>query len=161
MKKKYYYAKEKMVKDLIKLTPYNFNDVILDAGSGKNKVWFNNFNCKKKFECEIEDSCNFYKWSKSVDWVIGNPPFRDGEEKFHTWRWINKASTIANKGMAFFMNIRGFSVLTPAKFEQLKKRGFYLQKICLIRDKRWRETHYYLIFTKMKNKFIDWRTEPY
>ena len=38
----FHYTNEKMVKDLIKLIPFRENDTVLDAGSGKNKVWYKN-----------------------------------------------------------------------------------------------------------------------
>jgi len=54
--KSFYYTNEQMVKDLLKITPISGS--VLDAGSGKNKVWFNNLS-GEKYECEIEDGCNF------------------------------------------------------------------------------------------------------
>ena len=36
----FHYTNEQMVKDLISITPISGS--VLDAGSGKNKVWFNN-----------------------------------------------------------------------------------------------------------------------
>ena len=39
--KAFYYTNKQMVKDLLRLTPINENDSVLDAGSGKNKVWHN------------------------------------------------------------------------------------------------------------------------
>jgi len=73
--KTFYYTNEQMVKDLIELIPFEFcGEKVLDAGSG-DKVWYNNIpDTLKRFECEIEDGCDFYKWDKKVDWVIGNPP---------------------------------------------------------------------------------------
>ena len=38
----FHYTDEQMVKDLIPLLPIKENDTVLDAGSGKNKVWFKN-----------------------------------------------------------------------------------------------------------------------
>ena len=151
----YYYAKEQMVKDLLRLTPYNIDDVILDAGSGKNKIWFNNFNCKKKLECEIEDGCDFYKWNKKTDWVVGNPPFHE------SWKFFDKASQIARCGIAFLINNLAMNSWTPKRYELMKKRGFYLQKIHIVLDKRWFGRYYYLLFTKEKNNFISWETKTY
>jgi hypothetical protein len=68
-----------MVKDLMSLIPFEKGDRVLDAGSGKNKIWYKNIpkNCIS-WECEIEDGKDFLKeWNVEVDWVIGNPPFRD------------------------------------------------------------------------------------
>jgi hypothetical protein len=52
----FHYTNEQMVKDLISITPINGS--VLDAGSGKNKVWFNDLS-GEKYECEIEDGEDF------------------------------------------------------------------------------------------------------
>jgi len=147
----FHYTNEQMAKDLIALVPLSGS--VLDAGSGKNKVWAKNIpNCK---ECEIEDGCNFYEWSEKVDWIIGNPPFHEG------WKFLEKASQIANKGIAFLGNLNFWNSCLPNSFEKLKEKGFYLQKIHIVQDKRWFGRYYYLIFTKKPNDFISWNTKTY
>src|SRR3990167_9674822 len=132
--KTFHYTNEQMVKDLLSITPYKIGDSILDAGSGKNKVWFKNFSQWikiKKYECEIEDGCNFFEWSRKVDWIIGNPPFHLG------WRFLDKASQIAEKGIAFLGNLNFWNSCLPSRFELLESSGFYLNKIHIVQDKRW------------------------
>src|ERR1035437_8995950 len=91
----FHYTNEQMVKDLIALIPYGVNDSWLDAGSGKNKVWYKNFPVAQKFECELEDGNDFYNYVGGYDWVVGNPPFHEG------WKFLEKASQIPEKGMSF------------------------------------------------------------
>jgi hypothetical protein len=157
MKKKikditFHYTNEQMVKDLIAIT--TISGSVLDAGSGKNKVWFNNLQ-GEKYECEIEDGCDFMLWDKKVDWVVGNPPFHQG------WLFLDKASLVANKGIAFLGNLNFWNSCLPNRFEVLKERGFYLNKIHIVQDKRWFGRYYYLIFTKYKNEFLSWNTKTY
>jgi hypothetical protein len=151
----FHYTNEQMVKDLLSITPIKYEDSVLDAGSGKNKVWFNNVNVKEKYECEIEDGNDFFKWNKIVDWVIGNPPFHEG------WRFLNKASQIANKGIAYLGNLNFWNSCLPNRFGLLKERYFYLNKIHIVQDKRWFGRYYYLIFTKDKNDFLSWNNKTY
>ncbi len=151
----FHYTNEQMVKDLIALLPLKENDSVLDAGSGKNKVWFNNLKQYSKYECEIEDGCDFYKWDKKIDWVIGNPPFHEG------WKFLDKASQITNRGIAFLGNLNFWNSCLPNRFEILKGRGFYLQNIYIVQDRRWFGRYYYLIFAKKKNNFIRWNTKTY
>ena len=56
----FHYTQEVMAKDLIALLKLPKNVSALDAGSGKNKVWFKNINVRKKYECEIEDGVDFF-----------------------------------------------------------------------------------------------------
>ena len=148
----FYYTNEQMVKDLIAITPISGS--VLDAGSGKNKVWFNNLS-GEKYECEIEDGCDFYKWDKKVDWVVGNPPFHE------SWKFFEKASEIAEKGIAFLINNLAFNSWTPRRFELFKEKGFYLQRIHIVADKRWFGRYYYLIFGKEDKGFVSWERKTY
>ena len=148
----FHYTNEQMVKDLVAITPISGS--VLDAGSGKNKVWFNNLK-GEKYECEIEDGVDFLLWDKKVDWVVGNPPFHQG------WLFLEKASQVANKGVAFMGNLNFWNSCLPSRFEILKDRGFYLQNIHIIQDKRWFGRYYYLIFTKEPNTFISWERKTY
>jgi len=149
--KTFHYTNEQMVKDLIKLTPIKGS--VLDAGSG-DKVWFNNLK-GKKYECELDRGCDFYEWDKRVDWVIGNPPFHE------SWKFFEKSVDIVNTGIAFLINNQAFNSWTPKRFEIFKEKGFYLNKIHIVSDKRWFGRYYYLIFTKEKNDFISWNAKTY
>ncbi len=149
----FHYTNEQMVKDLIAITPISGS--VLDAGSGKNKVWFNNLS-GEKYECEIEDGCDFLLWDKEVDWIIGNPPYHIG------WEFTKTAIQFANKGFAWLVNNTEMnSLFTTRRQEIIKSFGFYLQKIHIVSDKRWFGRYYYLIFTKTPNEFLSWNTKTY
>lgn len=154
--KEFYYTKDLMVKDLIKLIPFKKGDRVLDAGSGDNKVWYNNIprECER-YECEIERGCDFYKWEDKVDWVIGNLPFHIG------WDFVSKSLNIAQKGMAFLGNINFFNQFTPRRLELMSKNKFYLNHIHILADKRWFGRYYFIIFEKKNSEFITWNTKTY
>ena len=149
----FHYTNEQMVKDLIKLIPFKKDDVALDAGSGKNKVWQKN--CPVKcLECELEDGVDFLEWDKKVDWVIGNPPFDIG------WKFTEKATNLAISGIAFLGSIKFFNQFTSKRLEFMKENGFELQHIKVVADKRWFGRYYFLIFEKKKG-FVSWKRKTY
>lgn len=151
-----HYTKEEMVKDLLKLIKFNEDDIVLDAGSGLNKVWYKNINVKNKYECELEEGNDFYDWYKKVDWVVGNPPYS------HAKDFLLKASEISNKGIAFLVNNQCFnSFLLPSRLEKMRENGFYINKIKVVNDKRWYGRYYFIIFTKKKNDFIEYELKTY
>ena len=153
MDKTFHYTSEEMVKELIKLTPI-FGSV-LDAGSGENKVWYNNL-VGEKYECEIEDGIDFFEWTKRTDWIIGNPPFHIG------WLFMEKAIKLSNFGIAWLVNNCGMnSLFTPRRLEKIADRGFYLQKMHIVSDKRWFGRYYYLIYTKEPSNIISWNKKTY
>src|SRR3990167_3910502 len=118
--KSFHYTNPEMVKYLLSKTPIKGS--VLDAGSGKNKVWYNELE-GEKYECEVDDGCDFFEWDKKVDWVVGNPPF-DLQKQF-----LEKASEIAIKGIAFLGNINFWNGLTPKRLQKLKDKGFELQRV--------------------------------
>jgi len=150
----FHYTNPEMVKDLIKLVPFDDLDIALDAGSGRNKVWQKN--CPVEcLECELEDGCDFLlDWSKQVDWVIGNPPFDIG------WKFIEKSISIATKGIAVLGSIKFFNQFTSARLEKMKEKGFELQHIHIVADKRWFGRYYFLIFGKKKG-ILSWERKTY
>ena len=147
----FHYTNEQMVRDLIAITPISGS--VLDAGSGKNKVWFNNLS-GEKYECEIEDGNDFMDWDKKVDWIVGNPPFNIG------WKFIEKMTDIAQVGIAVLGNINNFNQFTSARLEKMKEKGFELQHIHIVADKRWFGRYYYMIFEK-KQGFVSWERKTY
>ncbi|MBC8490350.1 MAG: hypothetical protein H8D45_30405 [Bacteroidetes bacterium] len=150
----FHYTNEQMVKDLMKLIPFEKDDIVLDAGSGKNKVWQKN--CPVKcLECEIEDGCDFFKWKQRVDWVIGNPSYHQ------SWQFTEKAISITNKGIGWLVNNQALnSHLTPRRLDLLKKNGFQYTKIHIVADKRWFGRYYFILLEKKKG-VLSWERKTY
>jgi hypothetical protein len=148
----FHFTNPEMVKDLLAITPILGS--VLDAGSG-DKAWFNNLQ-GEKYECELERGCDFYKWDKQVDWVIGNPPFHE------SWKFTEKALEIAQKGIAWLVNNQALnSHFTPRRLQLMADNGFTLKSIKVVADARWFGRYYYLIFTKEPNNFISWNRKTY
>jgi hypothetical protein len=153
----FHYTNEQMVKDLIALTPFEKGDIVLDAGSGKNKVWYKNIPDKCiRYECEIEDGEDFLTYNKKYDWIIGNPPYNC------SWSFTDKATQLSQKGVAWLLNNQCLqSQLTPRRLSILEERGFYIKHLRVVADKRWFGRYYFLIFTKQPNNFLSWERKTY
>ncbi len=155
-----HYTNPRMVIDLLEHVPFAGDDVVLDAGSGRNKVWYKELARYRveRLECEIEDGVDFLtNWNRPVDWVIGNPPFNQGHQ------FVEKASQIARKGIAFlgshnFLN----SFCLPRRMQELAERGFSVQRIHIVQDKRWFGRYYFLVIRRnVDSSFVSWETETY
>jgi len=144
----FHYTSPKMVKSLLEWLDLDRSLTVLDAGSGRNKVWYEALDNRIKFECEIEDGCDFYAWDEPVDWVVGNPPFSEG------WKFLEKAVKMAKSGVAFLGNINFFSSLTPKRIRALADAGFGITGIRVTQDKRWFGRYYFIVFEKGKGGFI-------
>lgn len=151
----FHYTNEQMVKDLIAITPIIPSDTVLDAGSGKNKVWYNNLTVGFKSECELEDGCDFLQLQQKYNWVVGNPPFAIG------WKFVEKAVELADKGVAFLGNINFFNCLNQNRLQQLADKGWYINKVHIVSDKRWFGRYYYIILTKDNPETFTWNKASY
>jgi hypothetical protein len=152
----FHYTSEQMVKDLIALLPLKEHDVVLDAGSGKNKVWYKNIpkECVA-YECELEDGEDFLTYEKVYDWIIGNPPFH------LSWAFTEKATQLARKGIAFLVNNQGLnSQMTPRRLQIIHDNGFELTHIHVVSDKRWFGRYYFLVYENKKG-FVSWERKTY
>ncbi len=151
----FHYTQEQMAQDLIALIPSKEGDSFLDAGSGKNKVWFNNLPSPKA-ECELEDGCDFYTVNGEVDWVVGNPPYHE------SWKFTEHALTIAQKGIAWLVNNQAMnSHFTPARLAKMGEQGFHYSKIHVVADKRWFGRYYFLLLEKKPGTLISWERKTY
>ena len=142
---------EAIVKHLISLLPLERADFVIDAGSGKNKVWFRNIPTERKDEYEIEDGGrNFLEFDGRADWVIGNPPFRE------YIRFCYHCCDHCNKGFAFMINHMRLNQLTTKRLADFEARGFFLSGIHIFDVKAWFGRYYFLTFTRRKSSDISY-----
>ena len=139
---------KQLVEDLLKLIPFEKEDFVLDAGSGRNKVWFNCIPTTNKDECELEEGKDFYDYKNQVDWVVGNPPFPE------FIGFLFKSADICRKGFGFLTNHSRINQITPKRLDDLKAKGFHLSRIHIYGVKMWFGRYYFLLFTKKPNDCI-------
>lgn len=142
---------EEMVKDLLSYLNILESDVVMDAGSGKNKVWYNNVKSNNKLEMEIDDGKDYLQFNGEVDWTIGNPPYHI------SWDFHYKALQTSRKGIAWLVNLNNLnSLLSSKRLNIAKSYGFYLTKMIVVEDRRWFGRYFFLVFTKNGNPIIEW-----
>jgi hypothetical protein len=146
----FHYTPEELVKYCLSLLSFGKEYIVLDVGSGKNMVWYNNINVVNKDFCEIELGKDFFEYKEKVDWCIGNPPFK------FLWKMMEKSFDMSNKGVAFLMAIDGINRFTPKRLEYIKSKGFYINKIAIVNCKKWFGRYFFVIFTKEPNTFFEW-----
>ena len=144
------YTPESLVRDLLKLIPFEKSDLVVDAGSGIKKVWFENIPTDNKEEVELDEGKDFYLYNQKVDWVVGNPPFPE------FIGFIKHSADICKKGFGFLTNHSRINQLTPKRLQDLADKGFYLSKIHIFGVKKWFGRYYFVLFTRNRCEGISW-----
>lgn len=141
-----------LAKDLVALTPISTGDKLFEPFAGEN-AFYNNFpDTHEKDWAEITRGRDYKDAVVDYDWVITNPPFRleqtEGRRINAFWLLLDYYTTRARKGIAFLVNDKCFSALTPNRMELLKTRGWGITKIVVCAVKKWRGRYFYVIVQK-------------
>ena len=141
-----------LAKDLVALTPISTDDKLFEPFAGEN-AFYNNFpDTHDKDWAEITRGRDYKDAVVDYDWVITNPPFRleqtEGRRINAFWLLLDYYTTRARKGIAFLVNDKCFSALTPNRMERLKTRGWGITKIVVCAVKKWRGRYFYVIVQK-------------
>lgn len=141
-----------LAKELMTHLNIDDNDILFEPFKGEG-AFYNNFpNNNPKHYTEIEENLDYKTHNERVDWIITNPPFRiEGKNAF--WVLLKHFQSMVNKGMAFLVNDKCLSTLTPLRIKELNDNGWYLNKIVVCSVKKWRGRYYFLIFKRENNNF--------
>ncbi len=118
-----FYTPNELVIQLLKETPYSYDDSILDPFYGEGAF----FNCFQSLSnqnpnnnwLEIEKGKDFFKYNIKHDWIISNPPFSKITEV------LKHSLKIANKGIGYIMPSYSLSY---SRIKLMHKFGFNIQK---------------------------------
>lgn len=140
-----------LARELIARTPLVPGDVVLEPFKGEG-AFFNSFPSFVKAEwCETTLGKDYTAAETPVDWVITNPPYRLETPtglKNSLWVLLEYFSTRVRKGVAFLINDKCLSTLTPARLDLLAQRGLHWTGMTVCSVKKWRGRYYYVVFQK-------------
>jgi len=147
---------KELAEDLIKFITFEDGDVVLEPFRGEG-AFYDAFPCNVIKEwTEIEDGRCYTSHKDTVDWCLSNPPYRleTGTKRVNSfWIILDHFSDKVRKGMAFLINEKCFSGLTPRRIKILNNKNLYLHKIVTCSVKKWYGRYYFLLFKKEKCSF--------
>jgi hypothetical protein len=151
-----HYTPEEVAIDCLKLIPYTNEDILLDCGSGRKKVWYNNFKCNKKYEYEIEEGRDFLNHLIPVDWVVGNPPYHN------SWSMLEHAMKISMVGIGFLLSSNTLnSLLLPSRMSKGDYKNFGITKIKVMNIQKWFGRYFFVIWKRDEKGFVDCEPKTY
>jgi hypothetical protein len=147
-------TKPTMAKYLISLIDFKDNDVVMDCCKGKG-AFYDNLpeNVDKKW-CEINEGIDYLKFDGKVDITLSNPPF---VPRKLFWTFNVKAMETTNRSIYWLINMLSLNVFTPKRLDEMKSKGWYIENMHIVSDKRWFGRYVWLKISKDASKScISW-----
>tara|TARA_R100000734_G_C3319038_1_gene114112 strand:+ start:3378 stop:3920 length:543 start_codon:yes stop_codon:yes gene_type:complete len=151
-------TKPEMAIDLLKLIDFKDGDKVLEPCKGTG-AFYNNFpdRCENHW-CEINEGKNFFDFTTKVDYIISNPPF---VPRKLFWDFMEHSMTICNKEIWWLINLSSLNVFTPKRLEIMKDKGFFINRIHIVSDKRWFGRYCFIKISKLDNGFFSYNKITY
>ena len=140
-----------MAEYLLKRIGFEENDIVLEPCLGDG-AFYDNFpkNTINKW-CEINKGVDFLKSTEAVDYTISNPPF---VPRKLFWSFHEKAMEITRKEIYWLINLSALNVFTPKRLDEMKFKGWYIQDLHIVADRRWYGRYVFVRINKTPNTFI-------
>ena len=140
-----------MAKYLLDRIDFKDEDVVLEPCLGDG-AFYNNFpeNTINKW-CEINEGIDFLESTEAVDYTISNPPFIP-RKLF--WKFHEKAMEITRKEIYWLINLSSMNVFTPKRLDEMTEKGWFIQDLHIVADKRWFGRYCFIKISKTPSTFI-------
>ena len=138
---------ELLVRNLVRLVPFEPGDMVLDPAFGTGAFYRNFPDYVKKDWCEASFGKDFLKYIEPVEWIVTNPPYSNLDV------WWNHTTLLAGKGFAFLL---GFTNITPRRIEMANKAGFGLTQIHLCKVFEWYGISAFCVFEVGKENIVSY-----
>jgi hypothetical protein len=145
-------------KQIIGLFAWRKGETVLEPFAGVGNLYNALPPHVKKDWCEIDNGRNFWDWTKLVETIITNPPFRDRQGKTNlVVPSLEHSFEVATKRVIFFINHKAVnSVLFPSRLERWAGEGWGLTHFSVWRVKKWWGNYYLLCWEKGKPSLVRW-----
>lgn len=147
-----------MAKYLLSLIKFEDKDIVLEPGKGEG-AFYDNFpdNVERRY-CEIDEGIDFLEYDNAVDYCISNPPF---VPRKLFWEFNQKAMEITQKKIYWLINLSSLNVFTPNRLEEMKDKGWYIQSLNIVADKRWYGRYVFVEISREKNNLFSWNKKVF
>tara|TARA_R110000751_G_scaffold252774_1_gene352411 strand:- start:1 stop:543 length:543 start_codon:yes stop_codon:yes gene_type:complete len=108
--------------------------------------------------CEINDGKDFLQYDKKFDVCISNPPFIP-RKLF--WAFNEKAMELCTRKIYWLINLHTFNVFTPKRLDEMKEKGWFIQKLHIVADTRWFGRYALVEIGKTDLGFIEWKRKSF
>jgi hypothetical protein len=123
-----------MAKSLIKFIGLKEGDEVMEPCYGKGAFFDNLPTFTNNFYCEKNMGIDYLTQDRIVDVTLSNPPF---VPRKLFWDFHVKAMDTTRREIWWLINILSLNVFTPKRLEEMKSKGWGLESMHIVADKRW------------------------
>jgi len=146
-------TKPEMAKYLLNTIQLNDGDKVLEPCKGTGSFYNNLPDNVLKDWCEINEGRDFFDYTEPVDIIVSNPPF---VPRKLFWKFHQHSMDIARREIYWLINLASLNVFTPLRFQEMKDKGWYIQKFTIVSDKRWFGRYCFIKISKTPNDIFTW-----
>jgi hypothetical protein len=144
------FTKPEMAKYLIDRIEFKDNDIVIEPCLGKG-AFFNNLPKNvKKIYCEINEGLDYLESETIVDITLSNPPF---VPRKLFWSFMLKAMETTRREIYWLINLSSLNVFTQKRLQIMKDKGWYINNLHIVSDKRWFGRYAWMCINKNNNNF--------
>lgn len=151
-------TKPEMAKYLISLVDFKDGDVVIEPCLGNGAFYDNLPNNVVKKWCEINKGRDYLEFDEEVDITLSNPPFIP-RKLF--WSFMLKAMETTKREIYWLINLSSLNVYTPKRLEEMKNKGWFINNLHIVADKRWFGRYCWIKIGKEDKGFIKYNKMVY
>lgn len=152
------FTKPEMAKHLIEQINFLEGDIVMEPCLGDGAFFDNLPDYTNNEWCEINKGIDYLTQNKQVDITLSNPPF---VPRKLFWQFHQKAMKTTNREIWWLINISSLNVFTPNRLEEMNNKGWHLNKMHIVADKRWFGRYVWCQFTKENKDFISYNKKVF
>lgn len=152
------YTKPEMAKYLIEQIIFLPNDKVMEPCFGDGAFYNNLPSTTINHFCEINLGIDYLLDNTKVDITLSNPPF---VPRKLFWAFHLKAMENTSREIWWLINTTSLNVFTPKRLEEMNMKGWFLEQMISVADKRWFGRYMWCKFTRYPNNFIKYNKKVF
>jgi hypothetical protein len=147
-----------LAKYLLSNIDFNDGDKVIEPCRGSG-AFYNNFPKNVISEwCEINEGRDYFNFNEMVDITISNPPF---VPRKLFWQFQQKAMDTTKREIWWLINFSALNVFTPKRLQEMKNKGWFINKFIVVSDKRWFGRYAFTKISRIDTGVLDWNKKTF
>jgi len=149
------YTKPEMAKYLIERETFFDGELVCEPCIGDGAFYDNLPTNVIKSWYELQVGKDYLgKDRQIVNTTLSNPPF---VPRKLFWKFMVRAMETTTDRIFWLINLSSMNVFTPKRLSEMKEKGWFINTMHIVADKRWYGRYAWVKITKKNNEFYTWK----